>query len=76
MYIWPFSRVARFKEFDRNGNGTLEPDELIKLLRYLKISEAPKSKADQQAIIKLLETARKNAYECGIRAAHSVNGVV
>lgn len=58
-----------FKEFDKNGNGHLEPDELIRLMRHLNISESPKTKADQKALLKLLETARKNAYEAGIREA-------
>ncbi|CAK9062810.1 unnamed protein product [Durusdinium trenchii] len=63
-----------FKEFDRNGNDALEPDELMKLLRYMNISEAPKNKSEQQKLVKLVETARKNAFEAGIREVHQEHG--
>ncbi|CAJ1452243.1 unnamed protein product [Effrenium voratum] len=59
-----------FGEFDKNGNGCLEPDELIRLLRYLDVSEAPKTKAEQRAMIKLVEVARKHAYDAGVREAY------
>lgn len=63
-----------FQEFDKNGNGHLEPDELIRLMRYLNLADAPKTKADQKALIKLLESARKNAYEAGINDAQREPG--
>lgn len=56
-----------FKQFDRDEKGFLELHALTKLLQHLEYIEAPRSRNEQLSIIRHIESARKHAYEAGVR---------
>ncbi|CAE6939139.1 CML20 [Symbiodinium natans] len=56
-----------FKEFDREEKGFLEIQALTKLLQHLEFIDAPRSRMEQKTLLRQIESARKHAYESGVR---------
>jgi len=55
--------VDQFNKFDRDGSGSIEGKELLKLLEAFKWE--PKSKQDREVLLQRLNTARHRAREAG-----------
>jgi len=60
----------RFRDFDVEETGMLEFRLVITLLEELDFIDPPRTKAEQKHLLKHIETARKHAYEAGIREAY------
>jgi len=55
--------TEQFRKFDRDGSGSIEGKELLKLLEAFKWE--PKSKQDREVLLQRLNTARQRAREAG-----------
>eukprot|EP00930_Biecheleria_cincta_P032497 TRINITY_DN2255_c0_g1_i1.p1 TRINITY_DN2255_c0_g1~~TRINITY_DN2255_c0_g1_i1.p1 ORF type:complete len:1253 (-),score=208.03 TRINITY_DN2255_c0_g1_i1:335-4093(-) len=64
------AKIAELEEmfhyFDVDGGGTIDPAEMIQLLDSPKIKRAPRTKKEQEELLKTLKVAKQKALEAGV----------